>query len=318
MTSIVPVVAAVIRGREGKILVSRRPAHLHQGDKWEFPGGKIEAGEAPQAALSRELREELGITPVVSRPLIRITHHYPDKSVCLDVWEVIAFSGQPAGREGQAIEWVEPALLGKYEFPAANLPIIKAAQLPSTWLVTPDPSTWDADAFFASLEASLEAGVGGVILRTAMPAGEDLQALIDEVAHLCSEFEVPLSCNVDPEARLPRGVFRHLTAARLMSLTSAPQVAWSASCHDPSELEQAARWGATFALLSPVLHTASHPEAKPLGWEQFSEWVMPALLPVYAMGGVDNSHVLQARRCGGQGVAGISGFWKEATAETEA
>jgi 8-oxo-dGTP diphosphatase len=194
---------------------------------------------------------------------------------------------------------------------------VKAAQLPSTWLVTPEPSECEPDIFFASLEASLEAGVGGVILRTGMPAGEDLQALIDEVAHVCAEFEVPLTCNVYPEAQLPRGVMRHFTAARLMALTSAPAVAWSASCHDPAELVQAVQWGATFALLSPVLATGTHPESRPLGWEQFSDWVKPALLPVYAMGGMDNSHVLQARRCGGQGVAGISGFWKDADTGVE-
>ena len=309
MTSVVPVVAAVIRGREGRILLSRRPAHLHQGNKWEFPGGKIEPGETPQAALARELREELGITPIGSRPLIQITHHYPEKSVFLDVWEVVAFSGQASGREGQAIEWVEPAALARYEFPEANLPIIKAARLPSTWLITPEPSEHEPDHFFACLEASLEAGAGGVILRTSLSPGEDLGALLDEVAHVCGEFEVPLACNVDPEVRLPAGAMLHLNSGRLRALDAAPAQPWSASCHTVEELDRAAAMGATFALLSPVQSTSSHPDAVPLGWERFAEWVKPALLPVYALGGVSNADVLQARRCGAQGVAGISGFW---------
>jgi 8-oxo-dGTP diphosphatase len=176
----------------------------------------------------------------------------------------------------------------------------------------------DAEVFFASLEASLEAGVGGVIVRTAMRAGDDLDALLGEVAHLCGEFEIPLACNVDFQVRLPAGALRHLTASRLMALEIPPTEAWSASCHSPDELQQASRWGAMFALLSPVQQTQSHPETLPLGWERFAEWVKPALLPVYALGGVDNSHVMLARRAGAQGVAGISGFWRPSPPSADA
>ena len=81
---VVPVAVGVIRDGN-RILLAKRPDHVHQGGRWEFPGGKREPGEDRFAALVRELEEELGIRPRDARPLIRIRHDYPDKSVELDV-----------------------------------------------------------------------------------------------------------------------------------------------------------------------------------------------------------------------------------------
>lgn len=309
MAAVIHVVAAVIRGREGKVLLAKRPAHLHQGDKWEFPGGKLEAGEGAEQALTRELREELGITPVVARPLIQVLHHYPEKSVFLDVWEVVAFSGQPSGREGQKIEWVAQEALGDYEFPPANVPIVTAAQLPSTILITPEPANIEPDVFFEHLQASLEAGVGWVILRSKTLGDGDFQDLADSVAEICEEFDVPLSLN-GPEVAFPEGAGLHLTEEQLLTYEGDFSGWVSASCHSPESLRLAEEKGVDFVLLSPVLATASHPEAEPIGWEGFAEWVKSCLLPVFALGGVGNAEVMQARRCGAQGVAGIRGFWK--------
>ena len=122
---VVRVVAAVIQNTSGEILIARRPAHLHQGGLWEFPGGKLEPDEQPQAALGRELEEELGIVIDSSQPLLRIRHDYPDKSVELDVWRVTSFVGEAYGREGQQVAWVHRDALSGYEFPAANGPILE-------------------------------------------------------------------------------------------------------------------------------------------------------------------------------------------------
>lgn len=122
----VEVAAGVIYNPKGQILIARRAASQHQGGLWEFPGGKIEAGESAQQALTRELHEELAISVTASEPLIRIEHEYSDKSVLLDVWCVTAFSGEARGVEGQPLEWVLPSELQNYDFPAANEPIIEA------------------------------------------------------------------------------------------------------------------------------------------------------------------------------------------------
>jgi 8-oxo-dGTP diphosphatase len=122
----VHVAVGVIRGADGRILLSRRRDEAHQGGLWEFPGGKVESGETVQDALARELGEELGILVRRSEPLIEVRHDYGDKQVLLDVWWVTAFSGTPTGREGQPLSWVAPAALSEQAFPAANLPIVQA------------------------------------------------------------------------------------------------------------------------------------------------------------------------------------------------
>ncbi len=122
----VHVAAAVILSNEGCVLIARRPAHVHQGGLWEFPGGKVEAGETVVEALVRELHEELAIDVVTAEALLEVRHDYPDKSVVLDVWCVTEFMGVPVGNEGQPLCWVRVEQLQDYPFPEANLPIIEA------------------------------------------------------------------------------------------------------------------------------------------------------------------------------------------------
>ena len=120
------VVAAVI-SREDAVLLAMRPQGKHQGGKWEFPGGKVEAGESAQRALVRELYEELAIAvdPDCLESFLQVRHTYPDKAVFLDVWSVTAFSGEPQGCEGQQIGWFKSTQLQGMTFPDANLPILE-------------------------------------------------------------------------------------------------------------------------------------------------------------------------------------------------
>ena len=124
----VHVAVGVILDDLGRVLISRRAEDAHQGGLWEFPGGKVEAGESLAVALARELREELDIDIAPGEPLLEIHHDYGDKAVLLDVHVIRAFSGQPRGLENQPLVWVHPDNLSDYAFPAANVPIIEAVQ----------------------------------------------------------------------------------------------------------------------------------------------------------------------------------------------
>ncbi|KUJ84144.1 8-oxo-dGTP diphosphatase MutT [Microbulbifer flavimaris] len=128
MSKVIHVAVGVILGRDGRILIARRPDHLHMGGRWEFPGGKVEAGESVQEALTRELREEIAIDVEAIQPLTEIRHEYPEKTVLLDTWWVTAFSGEPRGLEGQETRWVARDELDHYQFPDANQAIIEAIQ----------------------------------------------------------------------------------------------------------------------------------------------------------------------------------------------
>ncbi len=118
------VAAGVILNDSGEVLLALRPLHKHQGGLWEFPGGKVEAGESVQAALARELHEELNLTVEQSEPLLITEHDYGEKQVLLDVWVVRDFSGEPHGREGQTLRWVPISELATYKFPQANEVIV--------------------------------------------------------------------------------------------------------------------------------------------------------------------------------------------------
>jgi len=122
----VHVAVGVILDPDRNVLITRRDPDSHQGGLWEFPGGKVEDDETLPAALARELREELGIEIGRTSPLLEIRHDYGDKSVFLDVHIVWEFSGEAVPLERQPMAWVTAAELPRYEFPAANVPIVHA------------------------------------------------------------------------------------------------------------------------------------------------------------------------------------------------
>jgi len=124
---VVHVAVAVITDEDKtgkKVLIAKRPDHVHKGGLWEFPGGKVENTESVLEALTRELKEELAISVLNAAPLLKVQHDYPEKSVLLDVWEVTQFSGSAIGNEGQPVAWVPVDQLNGYQFPEANHPIL--------------------------------------------------------------------------------------------------------------------------------------------------------------------------------------------------
>lgn len=122
----VHVAVGVILDAQGRVLITRRAPKAHQGDLWEFPGGKVEVGESLFTALTRELREELGIVIGRTSALLQVHHDYGDKLVLLDVHLVWDYSGEARPLEHQPMAWVSPMELARFAFPAANLPIVEA------------------------------------------------------------------------------------------------------------------------------------------------------------------------------------------------
>ena len=120
------VVAAALYDSDGHVLIAERPAGKHMAGRWEFPGGKVNVGEAEAQALSRELREELGIEVTSSRPYMRLTHSYDDRDVELSMWIVERYSGAPQGLDGQRLKWVQPARLLDEDILEADRPFVQA------------------------------------------------------------------------------------------------------------------------------------------------------------------------------------------------
>lgn len=305
------VVAAVIENRSRQVLLALRSLGRHQGGLWEFPGGKVEYDEEPRAALVRELREELGILVQDARPLIKVRHDYPDKSVLLDAWRVNKFTGEAHGMEGQLIEWVSPQDLPYRDFPAANRSIVTAARLPSFYLITPEPE--DTGDFLARLENLLAAGIRLVQLRAKTLDSTAYFRLARQVVPLCAEAGARVLLNAPAAVADELGADGvHLTGAALLGLRERP-LSWkhwvSASCHSIEELNHACRINVDFVAVAPVLNTTSHPGAQVLGWRTLQHFTERATVPVYSLGGMTLQDVAKAWDHGCQGIASISALW---------
>ena len=317
MAKLVHVAVGVIVNTDGKVLIAKRALSAHQGGLWEFPGGKVDAGENVQQALVRELREELAIEVLASQPLIQIRHHYPDKSVLLDVYKITQFSGEPYGNEGQPIQWIDAKSLYAFEFPAANLPIIAAINLPPTYLIT--GGFEDEVDFSSRLNRALAAGVRLAQLRIKNFDLSVHQALLDSAVKSANDSIARLTINCAPscferivQAYPNFNIGLHLKAQHALKLDRRPadrNILLGVSCHNADEIAHAQSIGADYLFISPVLPTGSHPGATTLGWKSFASLAELANVPVYALGGVGEGHIKIARDNGAQGVAGISAWW---------
>jgi 8-oxo-dGTP diphosphatase len=302
------VAAAVVRDGNGRILITQRAKHAHQGGLWEFPGGKLEAGETPQQALVRELREEVGIEVKTAQPLIKVRHDYGDRRVLLDVWTVGEFDGEAWRCEGQALQWIAPQQLSDFAFPAANLPIIKAALLPSYYGILEGNS---AEQVLARCQQFLQAGVSLIQLRLKSLPIESRQFVAEQVLAICQQSSVKLIVNSDLLLSDFQSDGVHLSSRALQFCQQRPEGLVGASCHNLDQLRLAESLGLDFAVLAPIQPTTTHPDANPLGWQQMNALIEQVNLPVYALGGLRLDDLEIALANGAQGVAGITTFLTE-------
>lgn len=307
----VHVAVGVVTNAKGEILLARRHQHAHQGGLWEFPGGKLEAGETVDEALRRELFEELAITVADASPLIKIAHDYGDRRVLLDVWRVEAFSGTPCGQENQPIIWVDKDQLNDLRFPAANWPVVAAARLPDCYPII-NGNTDEADLPLRHLENLHRRGYRLAQWRVWPKDESRYVELTGRAVEYANNHGIQLLLNADPEFALSLGAAGiHLNGRRLSALSERPlpKKFWvAASCHSREDIALAEQLEIDFAVFSPVLPTLSHPGAIPLGWGTFADCVASAKLPVFALGGLNLSHLAQAKQYGAQGISGIRGF----------
>ena len=309
----VEVLAGVIRDKTGRILLARRTEGRDLAGLWEFPGGKREAGETPEGALARELREELGITIDCGPPLIAVPQRYPHKRLRLDVRDIARWTGTVRGHEGQALAWVPPHALPSYAMPPADVPVVAALLQPDRYLVTPGPAASDT-AWLASLERALEGGVRRVQLRAPDCPPSRWKRLVTEAVDACRRHAAEVLINGDLALAEDLGVGVHLRSAQLSQFGARPfedktrRIA--ASCHTLDDLRRAEAIRCDFVVLGPVAETATHPGAVPLGWDGFAALREETALPMYAIGGMTPEDIPVARAHGAQGIAAIRGLWE--------
>lgn len=294
----VEVAAGVLLRADGRYLLGQRGPDTVYAGYWEFPGGKVEAGETPAQALCRELDEELGIRVTHLRPWMLREHLYEHAHVRLHFFEVSAWEGEPHGKVHSVLDWVLPEQATREPMLPANGPILKALRLPRLMAIT-HAGEQGIDAQLAALDRALADGLRLVQVRE--PAldsslrGHFAREVVARV-HGCGGLVL---LNGDPDlARTVGADGVHLPARMLAILNERPDCPWvGASCHDRGELERAATLGLDYALLGPVAPTASHPGQAGLGWTRFTELVAGLPLPVLALGGSTAGEHGKSARC---------------------
>ena len=310
----VHVVAGVLRDALGRVLLARRTEGRDLAGLWEFPGGKVEPGEAPEAALVRELREELGVEACVGAALMRVPQQYPDKRLVLDVRHV-EFRGVPKGLDGQALVWAPPHTLARYPMPPADRPVVAALLQPDRYLVTPTPD--DDGIWLASLARALETGVRCVQLRAPNLEPARWERLVEQAARQCRDAGAEVLVNGDPMLAQRHGIGLQLRSLQLhdpatgtaLAALQAAGCRIGASCHDADDLRRAQQLGCDFAVLGPVRQTATHPGKPGIGWDAFATLREQVSLPIHAIGGLGIDDIGIARAHGAQGIAAIRGLW---------
>ena len=295
---------------DGTFLLAQRPKDKIWAGYWEFPGGKVEAGETARDALVRELREELGIEVETAYPWITRVFTYPHATVRLSFFRVTGWRGEMHPHEGQQFSWQHAADVPVSPVLPANAPVLRALQLPSLYAISNADET-GVEAFLARLQIRLDAGLRLIQLREKNMTNSELYELALRVVKMAHDRGAKVLLNGDVAMAHELGADGvHLTSAQLAGLAERPQLEWcGASCHTAQELRCAEALGCDFAVLSPVLPTRSHPGAAHLGWQGFAAIAAGASIPVYALGGLNGDDMTCAWQHGAHGIALLRQAW---------
>lgn len=294
-------------------LLAQRPVGKVYAGYWEFPGGKLEPGETAAEALVRELQEELGIHCRAVLPWLSQYYDYPHARVHIRFFRIPAWDGGIAPLEHSGFVWVpcdgEPTVSPVLP---ANTPILRGLALPTRYAITCAELN-GVEPELARLDAALEHGLKLIQVRDKTLPAEERERFARRAIARAHAAGARVLVNDTPAIAAQWGADGvHLSSDQLDTYAKngvrPPLPLVGASCHDADQLAQAEALACDFAVLAPVLPTATHPTAPALGWDRFSELVAPRRLPVFALGGMRPGMLDLAMAHGAHGIAMMRGW----------
>nr|WP_313063083.1 NUDIX domain-containing protein [Moraxella sp. CTOTU49097] len=332
MSKIVNVAVAVIHFNK-QYLLGFRHASQHQGNRYEFVGGKIEPKETLTQGLIREVHEEIGLD-IAQNTAVKIgviRHDYADKTVALHVFKIEVSQGQfdglqeGKGKEGQAVTWVHQSdlLANQYPLPDANARILEWLRLPNTIYITqPLDSFVGVDMWVDFYSQKLPQDAHCYLRpqtshKNAIAMIEGLLTMRADITPIIQYATVEHLFEYLPErldASLKNGMV-HLNHQQLITLdfsSLSKNYRYFASCHDQHSLSRLNTLATSHTVmgcfLSPVKATPTHPEtfqSGGMGWQTLGELANICDVPVFALGGVGQADLATAYEHGAMGIAGI-------------
>lgn len=306
------VAAAVIEQPDGSFLLGQRAADTFYAGYWEFPGGKVEAGETPHDALVRELCEELGIEVLRADPWLLREHAYAHAHVRLHFFRVRAWRGELRPHVHSALAWQTPDVQSVGPMLPANAPVLAALALPNFYAITHAGEIGVA-AQLAALDRALENGLKLVQLREPQLDATQRSEFVRDAVKRCHAAGARVLINSDAALALATGADGiHLTAAQLATCTMRPTFPLvAASCHSSAELTRAAQLGCDFVVFGPVRATATHTGQLGIGWDGLAAQLAVPPAPTFALGGLSRDDLDTAYAAGAHGIAAIRAAWSE-------
>jgi 8-oxo-dGTP diphosphatase len=301
---VIDVAVSVVHRPDGRVLLAERAAGKLSAGYWEFPGGKVEPGESTAESAARELLEEVGVNAVELTPWQVYEYEFATKRVRLHWFQVHRWSGEPHGREGQKIAWVDPGAPTVAPLLPSNARALAALALPPLAAITRSGVAGGAGAVLTSMPSLLATGVQLLIVREPQMAPAHRVHFARRLREAARDSRLRLLLSGTAlEARQAGACGLHSSARELARLTTRPPTPlWAVSCHGAADLARAAALGADLAFVSPVLPTAAHAAQPALGWDGLGALVAGSPLPIYAQGGVRPHDVDRARAVGARGV----------------
>lgn len=250
----VAVASGILQRADGCVLLAERPEGKLSPRHWELPGGKIDPGEDPKAALIREIHEEIGVRAHRVTEWAAYRHQYPGRMLHIHALRVTEWSGVPFGREGQRLRWVSPGAPDVGPVLAAHAPALAALRLPRT-CATLDLAGSDAGALLHRVAAGLAAGHRLIVVRSAgFPPGQLLQVLC-RVAPLVHRAGAELLTDAGESLARRSGCDGiHTPAGHLSRVSRRPSWAkWAVTCRDATDVPRAAALGADLVIVDTPL-----------------------------------------------------------------
>ena len=301
-------VVGVLHNKDQQILIAKRQSHQFMGGFWELPGGKIEHGESPEVAISRELNEELGV--IVDKLSLHQTmsHQYEDRMVELSIYNITKYQHTPKGIEGQEIAWSAVDQLSTFNLLPTMKAFIDSITLPTKYWITPS-SNHQSDEWIRKFDEKIKQDISLIQLRSKTKLDGHF---IKELYNKCQQHNVKLLLNtIDKTFNEEYCDGWHITTGEMLKLNARPcaeDKLLGTSTHDLAEALKAQKLGADFVVISPVQATQTHPDTIPIGWEAAKEVVDKLNIPVYFLGGMTLNDLDKTLKLGAQGIAGVSAF----------